>query len=83
MKIELTADYLPWAHSDNPGEIAIRVNGYTVKTLYPERPPGAEPEAEENLILETLWKWLEGHLQDHDAASSRRARYELGVEHDD
>ncbi len=58
MKIELTADYLPWANGES-GEIAIRVNGYTVKTLYPDGRPGVEPGSEENLILRTIWDWLE------------------------
>lgn len=58
MQLELSAEYMP-DYGSGTGEVAIMLNGYTVKSLHPEDRPGAEPRAEEDLILRTIWNWLE------------------------
>lgn len=50
--LTLTADYLPVLTS--AGDVDIKVNGITMITLPADRLPGAEPGAEENVIIETL-----------------------------
>jgi hypothetical protein len=61
LDLALTAVYVPGVIGE-PGEVQVRVNGITMLKLQPRRAPGGEPEAERNVIIETIAD-ISDHLQ--------------------
>jgi hypothetical protein len=63
MKIEINATFRRM--HENSGDIEVEVAGVQVLTIETDRIPGAEPNAEENLITETIQELLLRYLPQH------------------